>query len=145
MARHPVIEALDRFLHRRTLRPPLSGSDREFLGRFRMIVAQHYSDRGFTTQVAAATVGMSRMHLNRKLRALTGQSTHEFIRSMRLEAACELLKMPLAVESIAESTGFKSSSHFAVVFRQKFGVGPSKYRKIKSLAREPPRRRSPGK
>lgn len=110
-----------------------------------MIVAQHYSDRGFTTQVAAASVGMSRMHLNRKLQALTGQSTHEFIRTMRLEAARELLQKPLSVQSIAESTGFKSSSHFAVVFRQRFGVRPSKYRAVKSQAREPPRMKSPGK
>jgi len=143
MSRHPVMEALDRFLHRRTPRPSLSGSDREFLRRFRMTVAQHYADRGFTTQVAAASAGMSRMHLNRKLRALSGQSTHEFIRAMRLEAARELLQKPLSVESIAKSAGFKSSSHFAVVFRQRFGVGPSRYREMKSLAREPPRRRSP--
>lgn len=139
MSRNPVIEALDRFLHRRTRRPPLSGGDREFLRQFRLTVAQHYSDRGFTTQVAAASAGMSRMHLNRKLRALSGQSTHEFIRAMRLDAACELLQKPLSVESIAKSTGFKSSSHFAVVFRKRFGVGPSRYREMKSLAREPPR------
>ena len=143
MGRYPVIEALDRFLHPRTRKPPLSGSDREFLRRFRLIVSQHYSDRGFTTQVAAAIVGMSRMHLNRKLRALTGQSTHEFIRAMRLEAARELLQKPLSVESVAESTGFKSKSHFSMVFRQRFGVGPSRYREMRTLAREPPRMKSP--
>jgi transcriptional regulator GlxA family with amidase domain len=84
------------------------------------------------------------MHLNRKLQALTGQSTHEFIRTMRLEAARDLLPMPLSVEFIAEAVGFKSSSRFAKVFKERFGARPSRYRTMKSLAREPPRVKSPG-
>jgi transcriptional regulator GlxA family with amidase domain len=144
MARNSVFKALKRFLHHQARKPPLSASDGEFLGRFREIVAQHHSDGGFTTQVAAASVSMSRMHLNRKLQALTGQSTHEFIRTMRLEAARNLLPMPLSVESIAEAVGFKSSSHFAKVFKERFGVRPSTYRAMKALAREPPRMKSPG-
>ena len=137
MARHPVIKALDRFLHRQAQLPPVSAVDRELLGRFREIVVQHCSDTGFTTQVAAASVAMSRMHLNRKLRALTGHSTHEFITTIRLEVARDLLQKPLRVESIAESVGFKSSSHFAKVFRERFGTRPSAYRTMKSSVREP--------
>ncbi len=144
MSRNSVFEALKLILHRQASKPALAAADVEFLERFREIVAQHRSDRGFTTQAAAASVAMSRMHLNRKLQALTGQSTHEFIRAMRLEAARDLLQMPLSVESIAESVGFKDSSHFAKAFREKFGAGPSRYRAMRSLAREPPRKKSPG-
>ena len=84
------------------------------------------------------------MHLNRKLRALTGQSTHEFIRTMRLETARDLLQKHMPVEFIAGSVGFKSSSHFAKVFQQRFGAKPSTYRTMKSQAREPPRMKSSG-
>jgi transcriptional regulator GlxA family with amidase domain len=145
MARIPFSRVFHGFLHHQGRKNPLSASDEEFLARFREIVAQHHSDRAFTTQVAAESVAVSRMHLNRKLQALTGKSTHEFIRAMRLEAARDLLQMPLSVEFIARAVGFKSSSHFAKAFRQKFGVRPSKYRTLKSQAREPPRARSPGK
>jgi AraC-like DNA-binding protein len=145
MARIPFSEVLHAFLQHQARKHPLSAGDTEFLERFRKIVSEHHSDRGFTTRVAAESVAMSRMHLNRKLRALTGQSTHEFIRAMRLEAARDLLQMPLSVEFIAGAVGFKSSSYFAKAFRQRFGVRPSKYRAVKSQAREPPRARLPGK
>lgn len=145
MARIPLSEVLHGFLHHQGRKHPLSASDKEFLARFREIVAQHHSDRGFTTRVAAESVAVSRMHLNRKLQALTGQSTHEFIKTMRLDAARDLLQMSLSIEFIAGAVGFKSSSHFAKAFRQRFGVRPSRYRAVKSQAREPPRMKSPGK
>ena len=145
MGRNPVFDVLDRLLHHQARKPPVSASNREFLERFREIVMQHRSDTAFTTQAAATSVAMSRMHLNRKLRALTGQSTHEFIRTVRLEAARDLLQSSLSVERIAESVGFKSSSHFAEVFRERFGARPSTYRTMKSLARQPPRGRGPTK
>jgi AraC-like DNA-binding protein len=145
MARKSVFKTLKRFLCHQNHQAPLSAGDGEFLERFREIVAQHHSDKGFTTQSAAETVAMSRMHLNRKLQALTGQSTHEFIRTMRLEAACDLLQKSLSVQFIAEAVGFKSSSHFAKVFSQRFGAPPSAYRARQLPARRPTDRGPPGK
>lgn len=128
MERNPIFGAVDRFLHPKPPKPIPSEGDREFLERFRALVVKHYPDPEFTTEAAAAHVQLSRMHLNRKLRALTGQSTHEFIRTMRLEAARDLLPDPLPVARIARSVGFKSDSHFAQAFREKFGTPPSVYR-----------------
>jgi transcriptional regulator GlxA family with amidase domain len=145
MAQNPVLDVSDRFLYPQALKLPASASDLEFLERFRNTVARHHSDPGFTTAAAAASVAMSRMHLNRKLRALTGQSTHEFIRAMRLDAARDLLPKPLPIEFIAGSVGFRSSSHFAKVFRERFGTPPSTYRTLKSAARDSHRPKSPGK
>ncbi len=134
MASNPVMDALNRFLFPQPPKARPSAIDLQFLERFRTIVSEHYSDPAFTTAAAAGKVEMSRMHLNRKLRELTGQSTHEFIKTMRLEAARELLPKPLPVAFIAHSVGFKSSSHFAGVFRSKFGVPPSEYRVRKTAA-----------
>ncbi len=128
MARNPRIGVLYRFLFPDPLNVPLSAGDRQFLERFRCNVMQRYSDSEFTTARAAESVGISRMHLNRKLRQLTGQSTHEFIRTMRLEAARELLAEALPVATIARSVGFKNISHFGRAFREKFGATPSVYR-----------------
>jgi transcriptional regulator GlxA family with amidase domain len=134
MARNPVTEILNRFLFPQAPRVHPSASNQEFLGRFRTTVSQHYSDPGFTTAAAAESIEMSRMHLNRKVRELTGQSTHEFIKTMRLEAARDLLPKPLPVAFIAHSVGFKSSSHFAAAFRERFGAPPSEYRVRKTVA-----------
>ncbi len=128
MASNPVMDALNRFLFPQPYKVHPSASDQEFLQRFRAMVSEHYSDPDFTTAAAAENVEMSRMHLNRKLRELTGQSTHEFIKTARLEAARTLLSRPLPVAFIAHSVGFKSSSHFAGAFREMFGTSPSEYR-----------------
>ena len=133
MVRNPVVDILNRFLFPQSTKIQRSARDQQFLERFRTAIAQHYSDPGFTTSAAADSVEMSRMHLNRKLREMTGLSTHEFIKTMRLEAARDLLPKPLPVAFIARSVGFKSSSHFAGVFREKFGAPPSQYRTRNSL------------
>ncbi len=135
MAPNRIVDALNRFLHPKPLKP--TPGDRVFLERFQELVKQHQAEPEFTTAEAAAQVGMSRMHLNRKLRVLTGQSTHDYIIGKRLEKARDLLSGPLPIESIAQSVGFKSSSHFSQVFRQRFGATPSAYRANAPLAREP--------
>ena len=137
MPRNSLFDALDRILHPAPEKPPLSARDRMFLNEFHKIVTEQQSNPEFTTEVAAATAVMSRMHLNRKLRALTGQSTHDYILGQRLEKALNLLPGPLPIESIAQVVGFKSSSHFATVFRQKFGATPSAFRARESWARQP--------
>ncbi len=144
MKGNPVFDAPGRFLHPRPVKPILSAGDREFLERFRALVVEHCSDSDFTTDVAAASVMMSRMHLNRKLRALTGKSTHEFIQAMRLEAARDLLPQPLPIEYIAASVGFKGGSHFAKIFREKFGATPTTYRVMQFRTGEPPERKKLG-
>ncbi|MFQ5630694.1 MAG: helix-turn-helix transcriptional regulator, partial [bacterium] len=73
-------------------------------------------------------VAMSRSQLHRKLQALTGQSTHEFIRAYRLKRAAQLLQHNTGtVSEICYDVGFNSLSHFAKAFREMFGKSPSKY------------------
>jgi AraC-like DNA-binding protein len=137
MARNLVLDALSRILRPRTSIPPLSPEDKKFLERFQETVTMHQSESAFTTADAAAALGISRMHLNRKVHALTGLSTHEYIRQTRLEGARVLLSRQLPVAFIAKSFGFKSMSHFAKVFRKQFGVTPSAFRCKQSLAAQP--------
>ena len=73
---------------------------------------------------------MSRMQLNRKLNALTGQSTHAVVREFRLQRAVQLLRKGADnVAGIAYEVGFSSLSHFARAFHERFGVVPSEYGK----------------
>ena len=70
--------------------------------------------------------GLGRVQLNRKIKALTGQTTVSFIRSFRLNRAAELIKAKSStIAEIAYDVGFSSPSYFSECFRQYFGVLPS--------------------
>ena len=72
--------------------------------------------------------GMSRMQVHRKIKSLTSLTTSEYIRTIRLERAAELLEDDqLNISEIAYKTGFSSPSHFSRVFKKKFGKAPSKF------------------
>ena len=87
------------------------------------------ADTDFDTELFAKQMGASRMQLNRKLRALTDQTTGEFIRTLRLKRAAQLLakKGGTTIVEIAYEVGFSSPAHFAKCFRDQFGVTPSEY------------------
>ena len=138
MVRHPVFDALNSFLHPRPRERPLSPDDRQFLQRFEQIVEQQACKHEFTTVAAAEMMGLSRMHLNRRLRVLTGQTTHDHILARRLEVACALLTQGLSVRFVARAVGFNSGPHFARAFRKRYGIIPSAIRAIRSA---PPRRK----
>jgi AraC-like DNA-binding protein len=108
-------------------------SDDAFVRTIEEVVSSHLADPDFGTYQAASVAGISRMHLNRKLRALTGQSTREFIRTIRLQHSSTLLRQKsYRVSDVARQVGFRSLSHFAKVFRKQFGVTPSKYQRCGS-------------
>jgi signal transduction histidine kinase/DNA-binding response OmpR family regulator len=107
-------------------RPP--SADERFLGRVREAVEQRMADAHLETASLARELAMSRMQLNRKLHALTGRSTHDFIRHLRLVRAAEMLRTHSGtVTEIAYAVGFNNLSHFAVAFRQEYGSRPSDY------------------
>jgi len=110
-----------------------SSMDEKFLKHLLKVFEDHISEPDFSTEQFAREVGMSRMHLNRKLQALTNYSTHEFIRTLRLKRAAQLLtKTAGSVSEIAYSLGFNSPSHFTYAFRKQFGQPPSLYSKNKN-------------
>lgn len=103
-------------------------SDEDFLVAVEQVVRAHLGDATFDTAQAALEMSMSRMHLHRKLRALTGSTTRQFITSSRLEEARTLLGRPsLKVSDVAGRVGFRSASYFARAFARAFGVYPSEF------------------
>ena len=79
----------------------------------------------------AACVGLSRVHMHRKLKELTNQSTKNFIRNIRLkQAAILLIKNDLTVSEVAYATGFVSISHFSNSFKEFYGVSPTEYKEM---------------
>lgn len=107
---------------------PLSGLDKDFLARLRQIVAAKMSDMDFTITVLGDDLALTRSTLIRKLRALTGETPHQYIKNRRLEKAVELLKAGVGnVTEVAFEVGFASQSHFTQSFKEKYHRLPSTF------------------
>jgi len=105
-----------------------SSKDEQFLTRLISVFEPHVDESDFSTRDFAREVGMSRSNLHRKLIALTNQPTHEFLRSLRLKRAAQLLIQAAgSVTEIAYAVGFTNPSHFSKIFREHFGQTPSQF------------------
>ena len=86
------------------------------------------SNAEYSVEELGLDVGMSRMQLYRKLKALTGQSANEFIRTIRLKRAAQLLEQnQLTIAEITYEVGFNDLQYFRECFKKLFGVTPSDY------------------
>lgn len=102
--------------------------DKDLLERAVNCVSRNLANTEYTVEKFSADMHMDRTGLYRKLMALTGQSPRDFIRTIRLNRAAELLSSPNAIVSqVAEEVGFSSVSYFSKSFQEKFGVSPSQY------------------
>jgi transcriptional regulator GlxA family with amidase domain len=93
-------------------------------------VEAHLSDDGYGVEQLASDLCMSRMTLYRKIQTATGQKPTEFIRTIRLRRAAELLREGrMTVSEVSYATGFSSASYFSRCFRTMFGVSPTLFGK----------------
>jgi AraC-like DNA-binding protein len=89
---------------------------------------KNLSDSDFNVEMLCQEVGISRAQLHRKMKEMTGLSTSEFIRNIRLEQAARLLKeQKVNVTQVAYAVGFSNLAHFSTIFRKHFGITPSEY------------------
>ena len=96
--------------------------------RIMKVVNRHLSDSDFSVDTLTTEVGISRTQLHRKMKEMTGISTSEFIRNIRLEQAARLLKeQKINITQVAYTVGFSNLAHFSTIFRKHFGVSPSEY------------------
>ncbi len=106
----------------------ITSPDETFLDRVMVIVENHISNSEFSADDFQKEIGMSRMQLHRKLKALTGHSVGEFVRIQRLIRASELLsKTGGNISEVCYQTGFTSLSYFAKCFKKQFGTTPKEY------------------
>lgn len=91
-------------------------------------VEENISDADFSVEDLSHQLGMSRVHLYKKLISLTGKSPLEFIRTIRLQQAAQLLeKSQLSVSEVAYKVGFNSPKYFTKYFKEEYRVLPSAY------------------
>ena len=91
-------------------------------------VNKNLGDSDFSVETLTRDVGISRAQLHRKMKEMTGISTSEFIRNIRLEQAARLLReQKINVTQVAYTVGFSNLAHFSTIFRKHFGISPSEY------------------
>jgi len=102
--------------------------DERFLESVQELINSKFMDTGFTAEDFSKEIGLSRMQLHRKIKALTGLNTSEFIRSQRLKSATKLLETSdLTISEIAYSVGFNTPSYFAKCFKGAYNCTPKEY------------------
>ena len=106
----------------------LSSPDERFLQKAITVVEDNIDDPDLDIEKFASEIGVSRMQLYRKLNALTEMTVKEFVRSIRLKRAAQLLvQKKLNISEVAYAVGFRDLSHFRKCFKQEFGMSASEY------------------
>lgn len=102
--------------------------DEKLMQRIMKVINDNLSNPDLGNNLITQEVGISRVHLYRKLKEMTNLSLREFIRNIRLTEAARLLsENHHSIAEVAEKTGFENVSYFTVVFKQKYGMPPSAY------------------
>ncbi len=108
-----------------------SGNLSSFLEKVTSIIEDQISNEQFGVSELADAVHMSRSNLLRKIKKETGQSASQYIRSLRLKKAKELLKeTEMTVSEISFEVGFSNSSYFIKCYREEFGHPPGESRNM---------------
>lgn len=106
--------------------------DEELIKKATEIVKNNMDNISFSVDDFSREMAMSRSNLHLKLKAITGESTIDFIRKIRFNEACRLLREGrYNVSEVGLMVGFNSPSYFATSFKKYYGVLPSEY--VKSL------------
>ena len=109
----------------------ISSADEKFLERLQELLDQRLTDPDFNAEAFSKEIGMSRMQLHRKLKALIGLTTTEFIRSQRLKLAAHLLESSeINMSEVGYSVGFNDPSYFAKCFKETYDCTPKQYAAI---------------
>ncbi len=104
--------------------------DEKFLKKAMQVVEENIADPTFDVKAFVEHMGMSRSVLYRKLRSVTDQSANEFINTIRLKRAAQLLSQnKLTVSEVTYMVGFNDPQYFSKCFSKFYKVNPSQYAK----------------
>ena len=110
--------------------------DRKFINEFIAIVESNLSNENFSIDDICREIGISRVQLYRKVKALIGYNVNDYLLTVRLQKAKFLLiNEGLSISEVAFKVGFSSQAYFSTVFKSKFSVTPSEYREKRKGAK----------
>jgi signal transduction histidine kinase/ligand-binding sensor domain-containing protein/DNA-binding response OmpR family regulator len=102
--------------------------DDKLLERVMNVINKNLNNSDLNVDSIAREVGISRVHLHRKMKELTGQTPHDFIRNIRLKQAANLLTRPgMSVTEVVYACGFNNAASFSTIFKKFYGMTPREY------------------
>ena len=108
----------------------INSGDKKFLERTMKLVEENIDDGNFTVERLCQELWMSRSNVFNKIKSLTGQNISEFIRTIRLKAAAEMMETDQkSIADIRMSVGFNNRQSFNKAFKNHFGVTPTQFKK----------------
>jgi signal transduction histidine kinase/AraC-like DNA-binding protein/streptogramin lyase len=103
--------------------------DEKLLKKVNKFLLDNLDVPNLTVESISSEVGLSRVHLFRKLKALTGLSPSDYIKDFRIKNACRLLMDGnMKISEVAYSVGFQDVHYFGKVFKKELGISPSLYK-----------------
>lgn len=128
-SRNRLVNHFQKFGSIKDVDTSLNNRDQDFLLRITSIVEEHLQDANFNISKFVKEAGISRTLLHLKLKKLVNVSASEFIKTIRLNHAVELLKnTDLTVSEIAYRVGYSDPNYFSRSFKEKYNTNPSAYR-----------------
>jgi signal transduction histidine kinase/DNA-binding response OmpR family regulator/ABC-type xylose transport system substrate-binding protein len=110
---------------------PAQRVDQKFLADFTAIVEANLERADLSVEDVARSLGISRVQLYRKVKAVLGTSPTDFVQSVRLTKARQLLlDETLTIAEVAYQLGFNSPSYFSTSFKARYQISPSEYRAL---------------
>ena len=107
---------------------PAEKLDSAFMRQFMKLVEESFQDPEFNIEKVSEQIGLSRVHLYRKVKGALGVSPTDFLRDYRLKRAADMLRENrYTVSEVAYQTGFTSPAYFTKCFKQAYGVTPTEY------------------
>lgn len=108
----------------------VSDVDKGFVDRFRELIEENLADSELSVEDLGGKMGLSRVQLYRKIKALTNYSPNELVRIARLKKAASLLaSSEKTISEITYEVGFTSPSYFTKCYKEYFGESPTDFLK----------------
>ena len=105
----------------------LTKADEDFIKKLNEVIQVNYSNPEFSMDDMADSLNMSRSNFYRKIKALSGMSPNDYLKTLRMNRAAELIMGGTRISEVAVQVGFTSSSYFAKCFKAQYGVLPKEY------------------
>ena len=106
----------------------MKSPDDKLLERVMTVINKNISNAELSVDAIADEVGISRVHLHRKMKELTGQTPHDFIRNIRLKQAANLLSnQNMNITEVMFACGFNNTASFSTIFKKFYGMSPREY------------------
>ena len=122
------------FLQQNVKEFQFNNPDKEIIDKVIKNINENLADPDFNVSTLAENIGVSRVHLHRKLKEFAGINASDLIRNIRLEQAGRMLKETSnSISQVAYAVGFNNIGHFSKIFKQHFGTTPKEYVKSQNL------------